>query len=192
MGIIATATKTAAPAPAPQQPRKAPTSFGASRPQGSRDYLQANADGSAGRYTIKVNRLKRIPRHESKSPQKCESSIVELEVVASNVPECPVGFTAGVPMTDRYYEDIYFREVKGFICALLAAEPEDVDEADWAAVFGNTAQGAQGAELAELQATSASFIGHLVDVVVKAKPREGKHAILQYYWTPNKEQHPEV
>jgi hypothetical protein len=205
MGALS-ATKTAAPkttapakaaAPAttarPQAAKQQASSFDDAKPRGARNYLTPLDDYTAAVYTVKVNRLQLILAQESKAPQKCESSIIELEVVESNNPKCPAGFVGSVVYTNRHYQEIYWSNVKGFLCALLGLEPEDIKTKTWHAAFGrfDLIEFESAEEEAETKEEISKLVtGALVNVTVKYKLREGKKPITQEIWTPNETQHP--
>lgn len=181
---------TRAPAPAPQQ-RQAASGFDTAKPRGARNYLTPIDDHTSAIYVVKVNRTELIFAHESKAPQKCESSIIEVEVVESNNPKCPPGYCAGVVYTNRHYEEIYWGNVKGFLCGLLNMEPEAVSTKIWHAAFGRRPDGISDAEWKETEKEIGEMvIGALVNVNVSYKLRDGKKPITQEIWTPNETQHP--
>lgn len=182
--------------------RRSKVSFNDATPQGTRATLQPIDENTAAVFTVKINKFQRRFVEESEHPQPAESSVIELLVVASNNPKCPPGYVASATFTDRYFQDLYFSEVKGFLCGLLNAGPGDIDDNDWNIVFGRIDQfapegtkdpiaWAESAEAAQLREQSEGFLGMLVDVTVRWKNRPGKHPITQYAWTPNPEQHPE-
>lgn len=163
-------TSKAAPAP------KEKSGFGKAQPRGLRGvYLCGKEGNQAATYTLKINKLTRKLRSECTDPQKKESSIIEFEVVASDNEKCPVGFIGSIVFTDKYFEDSYFSDVKGFLCGLLNKEPEDVDEEDWDGAMRDAAQ---------------PYAGCYVDVVAIDRARKDKHDITNYVFSPNAEQHP--
>ncbi len=189
--------------PAPSTGRRSQTNFGDSTPRGARTQLMPVDDYSAGTYTVRINRLNRTFREESKHPQPADSSIIEMEVVTSNVDKCPPGYSASAVFTDRYFEDLYFSEVKGFLAAAYASktdDPKKISENDWLLLFGRTPFGKVDEEdpnseewtdeLAEeyrkgLEAEGIG-IGQVLSVTVRYKLRPNKHPITEYVWnTPD-------
>ncbi len=186
--VKAAPAKTAAPikaAPAPvQQGNRAKKSFGETRGRGNNGiYLTPIDDYNAASYSIRINKLQKILRSESEGQIPCESSIIEFEVLTSNNDKCPPGFMASIVFTDRHGDQMYYENVKGFLCALLNRDPETIDIPQWDAAMRNAEQGGQ----------SENFIGYIVDVIAKNKLREksGKPPITNYLFTPNSDQYEE-
>jgi hypothetical protein len=171
-----------APAKAPAKPAAAPKKkvdkFKQSKSRGNRGvYLQPIDENTAATYTLKINKLERKMREESTNPSPCESSIIEVEVVASNNPDlCDVGFMASIVFTDKYFVDSYYADVKGFLCALLNREDATIGEEVWDACMRDENQ---------------PFAGYLVDCVVRNKQRKDKPSITNYVFMVNEEQYPE-
>ncbi len=173
--------------------RRAQGSFGDATPRGSRANLDAIDDVTSAVYTVEINKVERKMAYESKHPQPAESTVIELKVVESNNPKCPPGFVASVVFTDRYFQDLYFGEVKGFLCGLLNATPDKVDETDWNMVAGRidllTPEGMPEDEWVaseEFQQRAAwreeHVLGKQVSVTVRRKLRKDKHPLPEYAW----------
>ncbi len=186
-------------------------SFADSTPRGSRANLEPIEEinpqtgeviDRAATFTVRINRVERKLANESEHPQPAESTVIECEVVESNNPKCPPGYTASVVFTDRYFQDLYFGEVKGFLCGLLNASPNDIDDNDWNAVAGRFDLNCpEGADLNEWLASEdvanlvawregGAVLGALVKVTVRFKRRKEKHPIREYAWAPSEQQHP--
>lgn len=197
----AAAPKTATPphASGPQAPpaarsRNAAPSFAAAKPKGATGlYLKGHANGNAGKYTLRVNRVAQNwanPKAvDDDRPQptpeelatakptfkKKDNYIIEVEVVASDVEACPPGYVASISFNDTYV-DSYFDDVKGFICACANADPTEVDLADWQASYQ----------------PDQPFAGFLVDCVVREKATSTGGTFTQHVFMPSKLQHPDA
>lgn len=188
-------TKAAAPAPAKTQapasrgaPARAgaPAGFDDAQARGARNYLTPIDDYTAAVYTLKINRLQLIQASESKAAKKCESSVIEFEVVESNNPKCPVGFVGAVVYTDRHFQEIYWGNVKGFLAAFLGVEPEDIKTKQWHVAFGrfDLVEFDSPDEERETEKEVDALLGGLVKCTVRYKLRDGKKPITQELWTP--------
>lgn len=160
-------------AAAPQRGRaREKSDFNTSRRRGSRASLVPIDDYTAAVYRVRVNRLERILPEESRNPKPVDSSIIELEVLESENPKCPVGYVASATFTDRHFEEIYHSEVKGFLGGLLDLPDEEIDEDMWNDVFRNNVY----------PGTEDSCLGAELMVTVRFKLREDKHPITEYVW----------
>lgn len=210
MGMIGQATTkpaTSKPAPRPttaapaQQAAKAPApqsqgqtkSFGQARPRGANGlFLKGLPDGTAAKYTLKVNKVSQSWANPSNvasdRPQptgeelqtakptfkKQDNYVIEVEVVESNNPACPVGYMASIVVTDKYV-DSYFDDVKGFLCAALNAAPEQVDLADWQASYQ----------------PDQPLLGFFFDALVLERPTRNGGVFTKHIFNVSKMQHPE-
>lgn len=173
-------------APAQQQARgQGAASFDDTVPRGNRDNLLPIDDYTSATYVVRINQLSLIFRHESKNPSKAESTTATFEVVESNNPKCPVGYQASATFTDRYFQDLYWQEVKGMLCGILNMEPKEVTQDVWHSACGRRPDHFTDEQWAETEEEIKQLvIGALVRVTVKFKLREGKHPITQYAWSP--------
>lgn len=169
----------------PAQRAPAAASFDETIPRGTRDNLLPIDDYTSATYVLKINQLSLIFREESKNPSKAESTTATFEVVESNNPKCPPGYQASATFTDRYFQDLYWQDVKGMLCGILGMEPKDVTRDVWHSACGRRPEGFDDQQWAETEEeVKQMVIGALVRVTVKFKLREGKHPITQYVWAP--------
>lgn len=142
-GAVQQATKPAAPA------KK--TGFGASKPRAVREFLPGIL-GETVKYVLRVNKCIQVwanPKAvEDDRPQPTDEEVrtakaaykkkdafsYEVEVIETTHPEVKPGMICSVTTTDRYPES-YFADVKGFLCAVLGVEPEEIDLPDWQAAY---------------------------------------------------------
>lgn len=200
MGAIA--NKAAAAKGAPVQPKTAAKpqvqpkkKFGEVKPgAGVRLYLEPQADGTSASYTVKVSRIAQKTKAESFKGN--ESLIAELEIVASDNPQRPAGMLVSWSPSDKGKFDYYREDVKRFLAALLGAEPEQIDEEDWATVVGRTYELDEANNMiwGEETGTNEQFIGYLIDCVVAPKPLKNnpEKKFTVALWQANKTQHPDA
>ncbi|MCC6808563.1 MAG: hypothetical protein IT381_14150 [Deltaproteobacteria bacterium] len=192
----ATAAPQAAPAPQQQRQAQAPggASFGNAKPRGANGFfLKPISRDEAGQYTLKVNRITqkwaqpKVVAANRPQPtddelataqpafKKKDSFIIEVEVVESNVPQCPPGYIASISFDDKY-EDSYFSNVKGFLCACTGEEPEAIGLEDWQASYQ----------------PDQPLSGALFCCTVREQPtKDGKGVFTLHVCTPSPLQHPE-
>lgn len=153
-------TKATVPAKAATKPAAPPPRRGGNRPpitfaqargrRGANNFLKPLDENNAGQYRVRINKVgqkwanpdtdyegERPNPDPSAEPSfnKMDNFFVELEVLTSNVAECPPGFMASWVTTDKY-PDSYFQDVKGFLSAACGSTPEEVDMDDWEASYG--------------------------------------------------------
>lgn len=189
--------KPQAVAPPPQQrQQQAPggASFGNAKPRGANGFfLKPISRDEAGQYTLKVNRITQKwaqPKNVAENrPQptaeelataqpafkKKDCLVIEVEVVESNVAQCPPGYIASITFDDKY-EDSYFSNVKGFLCACTNEEPEAIGLDDWQASYQ----------------PDQPLSGALFCCTVREQPtKDGKGVFTLHVCTPSPLQHPE-
>lgn len=189
------ATQTAPPRAAqPAAPRQGQRTFADARPRGSSGlFLKGQPDGTAGKYTLRVNRVTQKwanphavndmfpqPTAEELATtkpafKKQDAYNIEVEVTESNVVQCPPGYVATITFTDRYPES-YMDDVKGFLCACFNADPAAVDLGDWQ----NSYQGDQPAA------------GLLIDAMVLERPTQKGGIFTKHIFNACKEQYPDA
>lgn len=101
---------------------------------------------------------------------KRETFIVEVEVVGSQTPNCPVGAMRTFTTADKNEFGYYGKEVKSFLCAAYGVDdPTKVDKSDVRAVAGKQQHAA----------------GRIVHVDVKNKVgRDTNRPFLQHIFSP--------
>jgi hypothetical protein len=141
-----------APTPPPRRGgQRPPITFGQARGRrGANNFLKPLDENNAGVYRVRINKVgqkwadpnvdydgERPNPTEGAEPSfnKMDNFFVELEVVESNVAECPPGYMASWVTTDKY-PDSYFQDVKGFLSAATGDSPEDITIEDWEAAYG--------------------------------------------------------
>ncbi len=191
------APKAVQAAPAPQGRQQGATkTFAQAKPRGGTGlYLKGQPDGSGGKYTLRVNKVvqnwaspKAAAEYEERptpTPEelatakptfkKQDNFIVEVEVVESNVEACPPGYLASITITDKY-EDSYFDDVKGFLCACTGDEPEAIGLDDWKASYQ----------------PDQPLANYLFDCIVLEKPTSKGGVFTKHVFTVNKDQNPEA
>lgn len=187
-----------APAPQAQRPaaggQQRARSFGEARTRGQNGiYLKPIDPVTAATYTVKVNRViqkwadpfRVNPMFAQPTPEEAaaaepafkrmDSYIIEGEVVESNNPLCPVGYTPSIIFNDKY-TDSYMGDIKGFIAAICNANPDDVTEEDWAASYK----------------PNQPFAGMLVKVTVRQQKNRGNDgSYTRHIFNPSPLQYPQ-
>lgn len=115
-------------------------------------FLHAIDRNNAASYLVKINRViqkwanPRFVNPEFAQPtpeeaataepafKKKDSYIIECEVMESNNPLCPVGYTPSIVFND-IYPDSYMGDIKGFLAAVCNADPSLVTIDDWAGSY---------------------------------------------------------
>lgn len=200
-------------APAPQQTqggRPAPR-FSTARARGNRGlYLKPVDASTAGQYVLRINRVGQNwanpqAKYDDGRPQPDASSapsfggkdnfFAEVEVVASNVAQCPPGFAASWG-TNTKYLDSYFGDIKGFLESVF--NTDDVDENDWELSYSTReqyerahGQGSWPSKADGSPMDEQPCAGMLVNCTVREKPtRDQKGTFTVHIFSTNETQHP--